>query len=311
PVARALPAEVRIEQGDSLATVARKLRAQNIISNAIFFSLWARVVGSDKKIHQGLYRFTDEVSPREVLERLVMGKGIFQIVTIPEGLTIREIAALLDKMQIANKEKIIEAANDPALLASVGLQGKGIEGYLFPNTYHFVPGTPERDILLSMIEQFRKSVQPLLSQNVTEMTPHDLVTLASMIEKETGVESERPLVSAVFHNRLKHQMPLQSDPTVIYGLKDFNGNLTRKDLNDPSPYNTYRVAALPPGPICNPSLSSIRAALYPANVAYLYFVSKNDGTHLFSDTIEAHNHAVRIYQPVRDPAARSRSLERH
>jgi len=311
PGEKALPAEVRIEQGDSFTTVARKLRAQNIISNAMFFSLWARMVGSDKKIHQGLYRFADEVSPREVLERLVTGKGIFQIVTIPEGLTVREIAALLDKMQIANNEKILDAANDPALLASMRLQGKGIEGYLFPNTYHFVPGTPERDILLTMTEQFRKSVQPLLAQNVTEMTPHEVVTLASIIEKETGVESERPLVSAVFYNRLKHQMPLQSDPTVIYGLKDFNGNLTRKDLNDPSPYNTYRVAALPPGPICNPSLSSIRAALHPANVPYLYFVSKNDGTHVFSDTIEAHNHAVRIYQSVREPAARSRSVERH
>lgn len=311
PAAEALPAEVRIEQGDSFVIVARKLRAQNIISNAIFFSLWARVVGSDKKIHQGLYRFTDAVSPREVLERLVTGKGIFQIVTIPEGLTVREIAALLDKMQIASQEKILEAANDPALVATVGLQGKGIEGYLFPNTYHFVPGTPERDILLTMTEQFRKSVQPLLNQNVTEMTPHEVVTLASIIEKETGVESERPLVSAVFHNRLKYQMPLQSDPTVIYGLKDFNGNLTRKDLSDPSPYNTYKVAALPPGPICNPSLSSIRAALYPADVPYLYFVSKNDGTHLFSETIEAHNHAVRTYQPVREPAARLRSVGRH
>lgn len=311
PGAAALPAEVRIEQGDSFAIVARKLRAQNIISNAIFFSLWARVVGSDKKIHQGLYRFTDEVSPREVLERLVTGKGIFRIVTIPEGLTVKEIGALLEKMQIADREKILAAASDPALLGTVGLQGKGVEGYLFPNTYHFVPGTPERDILLAMIEQFRKSVQPVLSQNVTEMTPHEIVTLASIIEKETGVESERPLVSAVFHNRLKHQMPLQSDPTVIYGLKDFNGNLTRKDLNDPSPYNTYRVAALPPGPICNPSLSSIRAALSPADAPYLYFVSKNDGTHLFSETIEAHNHAVRIYQPVREPAARSRSVDRH
>ena len=143
PAAEALPAEVRIEQGDSFVIVARKLRAQNIISNAIFFSLWARVVGFDKKIHQGLYRFTDAVSPREVLERLVTGGGIFQIVTIPEGLTVREIAELLDKMQIADQKKILEAANDPALLATVGLQGKGIEGYLFPNTYHFVPGTPE------------------------------------------------------------------------------------------------------------------------------------------------------------------------
>jgi UPF0755 protein len=164
-----------------------------------------------------------------------------------------------------------------------------------------------------MAEQFRKASQPLLVHHngVQQLTPHEIITLASIIEKETGIEGERPLVSAVFHNRLKRQMPLQSDPTVIYGLKEFNGNLTRKDLHDPSPYNTYRITALPPGPICNPGLSSIKAALYPANVSYLYFVSKNDGTHLFSDTIESHNQAVKTYQPVRESAKpRSKLLTR-
>jgi UPF0755 protein len=123
------------------------------------------------------------------------------------------------------------------------------------------------------------------------------VTLASIIEKETGVEAERPLISAVFHNRLKLRIPLQSDPTVIYGIKDFNGNLTRKDLHASSAYNTYRIPALPPGPICNPGLSSLRAALHPASVPFLYFVSKNDGTHYFSENLEAHSQAVKIYQP--------------
>lgn len=312
PTGGALPAEIRVEQGDSLATVARRLRDQKIISNGFFFSLWARLSGAEKKIHRGLYRFDTAVPPREVLERLVLGKGVFQIVTIPEGLNVKEIAALLDKMQIADKEKFLAAAADPSLLAGLGLQDKGIEGYLFPNTYQFVPATPERDIILTMVEQFRKMSQPLLNQGAAgnELTPHQIITLASIIEKETGVEAERPLVSAVFHNRLKRRMPLQSDPTVIYGLKDFNGNLTRKDLNDANPYNTYRIGALPPGPICNPSLSSIRAALHPADVPYLYFVSKNDGTHLFSETIEAHNHAVKIYQPVREPAPRSKSVAR-
>lgn len=311
--ATASPADVRVEQGDSLATVVRKLHDQNIISNGLFFSLWARLSGAEKKIHQGLYRFDGSVSPREVLERLVTGKGIFQTVTIPEGLTIKEIADLLEKMQIADKDRFLLAANDATFLASLGLQDKGIEGYLFPSTYHFVPATPERDILMTMAEQFRKVSQPLLAQRdgTTDLTAHEILTLASMIEKETGVEAERPLVSAVFYNRLRHQMPLQSDPTVIYGLKDFNGNLTRKDLNDPNPYNTYRIAALPPGPICNPSLSSIRAALHPAAAPYLYFVSKNDGTHLFSETIEAHNHAVKIYQPVREPPGRVKSVARN
>ena len=302
PVQRAQPAEVRVEQGDSLAVVGRKLREQNVITNERLFSLWARMRGAEKKLHQGLYRFESSATPREVLDRLVTGKGIFEMVTIPEGLTVREVADLLAKMQIVNKEKFLAEAANPELLASLGLKDKGIEGYLFPNTYHFVPGTPEREIILAMTEQFRKVSQPLLAQSDTELSPHEIVTLASIIEKETGVETERPLVSAVFRNRLKRQMPLQSDPTVIYGLKDFNGNLTRKDLHDPNPYNTYRIGALPPGPICNPGLSSLKAAQRPADVPYLYFVSRNDGTHLFSATIEAHNQAVKTFQPVKGPS---------
>ena len=315
PASGAYPAEVRVESGDSFTTVTRKLREQNVISNGVFFSLWARLHGLEKKIHQGLYRFEDRVTPWEVLARLVAGKGIFQSVTIPEGLTIKEIAELLDKMQIANREKFLATAADPTLLTALGLHDKGLEGYLFPSTYHFTPATPERDIVIAMAEQFRKSSQPLLANagSARQFTMHELLTLASIIEKETGVESERGLVAAVFHNRLKRQMPLQSDPTVIYGLKAFNGNLTKKDLRDDNPYNTYRIGALPPGPICNPSLSSINATLNPADVPYLYFVSKNDGTHAFSETIEEHSQAVKTYQPVREPprAQSKKALARH
>ena len=313
PADGSYPVEVRVEQGDSLATVVRKLRDQRLIANGFLFSLWARLNGLEKKIHQGLYRFETRVPPREILDRLVTGRGIFQTVTIPEGLTIKEIAELLDKMQIANKYKFIEEAANPTLLATLGLSEKGLEGYLFPSTYHFTPATSEKDIISAMVEQFRKISMPLLNQrdDTSSLSSHEILTLASIIEKETGVDNERPLVSAVFHNRLKRLMPLQSDPTVIYGIKEFNGNLTRKNLQDSSPYNTYRITALPPGPICNPGLSSIRAALQPAQVPYLYFVSKNDGTHLFSATIEAHNQAVKLYQPARELAAgRSRSRGR-
>jgi UPF0755 protein len=306
-------AEIRVEQGDSLAAVVRKLRDQKIVANGFFFSIWARFSGAEKKIHPGLYRFETGVPPREVLDRLVNGKGIFQTVTIPEGMTVKEIATLLEKLQIANKERFLAEATNPNLLAALGLHDKGLEGYLFPSTYHFTPATPERNIIMTMAEQFRRISQPLLAgqDNSIQLTPHEILTLASIIEKETGVEAERPLISAVFHNRLKRQMPLQSDPTVIYGVKEFNGNLTRKDLNDPNPYNTYRIAALPPGPICNPSLSSIRAARYPADVPFLYFVSKNDGSHLFSETVEAHNQAVKVYQPVREStSSRSKSVAR-
>ena len=308
-----MPAEVRVEPGDSLSAVVRKLHERRVITNEKLFSLWARMTGAEKKIQWGLYRFDAPLSPRDVLDRMVLGKGVFQTLTVPEGLTVNEIGALLAQLQIGDKDKFLAAASDPELLASYGLQDKGFEGYLFPSTYHFTPATPERDILIAMAEQFRKVSQPLLDQrDQTEpLTPHEIITMASIIEKETGVEAERPLVSAVFHNRLKLQMPLQSDPTVIYGVKDFDGNLTRKHLQEATPYNTYRIPALPPGPICNPSVSSIKAALHPAEVPFLYFVSKNDGTHLFSEKLEEHNRAVKTYQPVQTPAAaRARNLAR-
>ena len=291
--------EIRIEQGEPFSTVVRKLRDQKVVSNEKLFSLWARYSGSEKKIHWGLYRFELPLSPSEVLNRMVQGKGIFLRVTIPEGLTVKEIADLLAKMGVVSEKQFLAAAQDPELLASLGLQDKGVEGYLFPNTYSFIPETPAREIILKMTEQFRKSVEPLAGERKEDngLTPHEIVILASIIEKETGVEAERPLISAVFHNRLKLRMPLQSDPTVIYGIKDFNGNLTRKDLQASSPYNTYRIPALPPGPICNPGLSSLRAALHPASVPFLYFVSKNDGTHHFSANLETHSQAVKLYQP--------------
>jgi UPF0755 protein len=302
------PVEVRIEQGDSFAAIVRKLHQQKVISNERLFALWARLTGVEKKLHWGLYRFDPSLSPREILERMVLGKGVFQTMTVPEGLTLKEIAALLNDMKIGDGEKFLAAAADPETLRMFGLQDKGAEGYLFPDTYHFTPATPEKDIFIAMAERFRKTTEPLLKQysQSAGMTPHEIVILASIIEKETGVEAERPLISAVFHNRLKLHMPLQSDPTVIYGLKDFKGNLTRKDLETPTPYNTYRIGALPPGPICNPSLSSIKAALHPAQVAYLYFVSKNDGTHLFSEKFEDHKQAVKTYQPPAEPVSARR-----
>lgn len=307
PKDRPAVAEIRVEQGDTLATVVRKLRAQKLIANERLFLLWARLKGVETKIHQGVYSFEASASAREILERLATGKGMFYKVTIPEGLTVKEIAALLAKMQIVDHEKFLAEASAPGLLESFGLPKEGIEGYLFPSTYHFMPATSEKNIILAMAEQFRKVTWPLLqrSEGALGLTPHELITLASIIEKEASLETERPLISAVFHNRLRVGMPLQSDPTVIYGLKDFNGNLTRRDLQEPGPYNTYRIAGLPPGPICNPGLSAIRAALEPADVPYLYFVSKNDGSHQFSESLEAHNQAVKTFQPI--PASGSKN----
>lgn len=296
--------EIHVEQGDSFATVARKLSEQQIILNGRWFTIWARLTGADKKLHLGFYRFETPVPAAQVLDRIVTGKGTLLSFTIPEGLTIQEIADLLAKAGFADREKFLAATQDTELLASLNLTGKSLEGYLFPSTYYFAPGTPERKILTVLVEQFRRVSRPLFDKidESVKMTPHEILTLASIIEKETGVEAERTLVSAVFHNRLRRGMPLQSDPTVIYGIKDFNGNLTRKDLQEYTPYNTYRIPALPPGPICNPGLASIKAALYPADDPALYFVSKNDGTHQFSPDLASHNQAVRTYQQPRNPA---------
>ncbi len=296
--------EIRVEQGESFAAVVRKLREQNLVRNATLFSVWARVTGSDKKIQWGLYRFDLPLSQRQVLRLMVEGKGVFHRVTVPEGLTIKEIAELLANAQLVNPEKFLAEARSPEVLAQLELEEKGVEGYLFPSTYNFIPDTPEREIIVTMVQQFRKAAEPLIKQQhrAMDLALHQIVTLASIIEKETGLDAERPLVSAVFHNRLRIKMPLQSDPTVIYGLEEFDGNLRRKHLRLASPYNTYVIGGLPPGPICNPGLASIKAALEPADVSFLYFVSKNDGSHAFSHTLEEHVRAVRLYQSPREHA---------
>ncbi len=299
--------EIKVERGESFSTVLRKLRDGRVIPNERIFSFWARLRGIDKKIHWGIYVFELPLAPHEVLNQMLLGKGVFHRITIPEGLTVKEIADLLEKGGIAKKDRFLMEAKDPELLSSLGLEDRGVEGYLFPDTYYFTPFATEKDIIIAMAEQFREVFNSLMRERSRRIgfDLHQVVTLASLIEKETGIDAERPLISGVFHNRLKLGIPLQSDPTVIYGLKYFSGTLTHRDLQSPSPYNTYRIQGIPPGPICNPGLSSLMAALYPAQVPYLYFVSKNDGSHLFSVSLEDHNRAVKVYQ-----AGKRRSLGR-
>lgn len=289
---------MKVDRGEPFPAITRSLKEKSVISSERLFSFWATVLAVDKKIRWGHYRFELPLSPREVLNQLVSGKGVFLRVTVPEGLTVKEIADLLEKEEVMKKQELLEEARNPELLSQLELEGKGLEGYLFPDTYYFSPGTSAREILLAMGSQFRRRLTPAMQKQSLAMgfDIHQIVTLASVIEKETGNDLERPLISAVFHNRLKSRMPLQSDPTVIYSLDDFSGDLKRKDLRNPSPYNTYQVQGLPPGPICNPGLSSLNAALEPAPVPYLYFVSKNDGSHIFSVTLDEHNRAVKTYQ---------------
>lgn len=290
--------EVEVRLGEPFSRVAHRLSDDDVISNTTVFTLWARLWGLDRQLRSALYRFELPVSGREVLNRLVLGMGALDRVTIPEGLTVKQIAELLDQNGVVKKERFLAQASNPETLSLLGLRGTRVEGYLFPETYYFPRGASEMDVLKIMVNQFHRVFTEAMEARARELglTRDEVVTLASLVEKETGVESERPLVSAVFHNRLKRRMRLQSDPTVIYGLESFSGDLTYEHLRTKTPYNTYLTQGLPPSPICNPGLASLQAALYPASARYLYFVSKNDGSHFFSVSSEKHSQAVKVYQ---------------
>ena len=239
--------------------------------------------------------------PTEVLEILQEGRILFRTATIPEGHTTFQIAELLDNLGFANRETFLQLAFDKQCVSELKIEADNLEGYLFPNTYNIHRGMNEKEIIWEMVEEFWQVMTPDLQEEIRQkgFTIHEIVTLASIIEKEAQVGEERELISAVYNNRLKIKMKLDSDPTVIYGLKNFNGNLTKADLQSESPYNTYRRRGLPPGPIANPGEASILAAIHPADVKYLYFVSRNDGTHEFSNSYREHIRAVRKYQKRR------------
>ena len=218
--------------------------------------------------------------------------------TIPEGLTIPEIAQALEKSNIVTADDFLNAVAELAQSKEWGIPAESLEGYLFPETYSFRKGVSAESVAREMVNTFYKQIATVAPDGFLDDPEalHEIVTLASIIEKETGAEHERKIISAVFTNRLKKNMLLQSDPTVIYALPKFDGNIRRKDLSYDSPYNTYKYPGLPPGPIASPGLGSLDAALSPASESYLYFVSKNNGEHHFSKTLREHNNAVRKYQ---------------
>jgi UPF0755 protein len=288
---------VVIPEGSSVAEIARRLEAAGVVRNALLFRLWARFAGRDRAIQPGTYRFAGTVDVNDVLARLAAGVAPVEI-TIPEGLTVREIAGLLATRGLGTVDDFRCLANDPEFLLAAGVPGPQLEGFLFPDTYRFAPDADPSEVLGTMVRRFhdRFDAERHRRARDRELTINEVLTLASIVEKETGKAAERPLIAAVFANRLRIGMPLQSDPTVIYSLPTFDGNLTRADLANPSPYNTYVAHGLPPGPIANPGLAAIDAALAPADSPALYFVSRNDGSHEFSTTLADHNRAVARYQ---------------
>jgi len=287
-----------VHPGEGPDTLARRLAGRGLLTSAWRFKLLARLKGADRSIKAGEYKLSACLTPSELLDVFTKGRVNLHRLTIPEGYNIKQISVRLEKGGFMAADVFLKEALNSDFARQMGIAGDSFEGYLFPDTYHLPAGITSRRLITLMVERFWQQFKPGWRQRAAElgMTVHQVVTLASIIEKETGDAAERPLISSVFHNRLKKGMRLESDPTVIYGLKDFDGNLTRKDLRAYSPYNTYRIKGLPPGPIANPGLDSIRAALYPAKTDYLYFVAKKDGTHYFSTNIREHNRAVRKYQ---------------
>ncbi|MBM4120775.1 MAG: endolytic transglycosylase MltG [Nitrospira sp.] len=303
------PVVVEITDGMTLRHLAAKLERDRLIRSELAFVLLAKFTGADRHLKAGEYALHAGMRPRDILNEFLSGRGVLHQITIPEGYTIVEMAQVVAQKSLADPEEFIRLTRDKAFIRSLEIEAASLEGYLFPNTYKFARRTKPKDILKEMVAGLRTVVTPELAQRTQEihMSLHQVLTLASIVEKEAGLESERPLIASVFHNRLERGIPLQSDPTVIYGLEHFDGNIRKQDLDSPSPYNTYRVRGLPPGPIANPGLGSIKAVLYPASTTNLYFVSRNDGTHQFSATLAEHNRAVEKYQRRRGVTSTKRS----
>jgi UPF0755 protein len=290
--------EIEIPKGSTFRQAVDILHDQKLIRDKNVFLLAGRLTGADRKIRAGFYSIWSSMSPLDIFKIIRKGQIIEYEIKILEGDSLLEISGQFENNGIMKKDEFMKLANDPDFLASYKIESKSIEGYIFPDTYRIPKGISPKDALGSMIDKMREkfSFDILSRMKKMNMTENQVLTLASIIEKEAVVDSERPLISAVYHNRLKKKMQLQADPTSIYGIKSSREKITREDLLRKTPYNTYQIKGLPPGPIASPGLKSIMAALYPANVPYIYFVSQDDRMHQFSTTAEEHIEAVKLYR---------------
>lgn len=295
-----------VSKGWSTRRVIARLKGEGIVRSALALQVACRIYFPGERFKAGEYLLTPPIETKGALLRIFGGRIYLEPVTVPEGLTGREIADLLRPGDPDGAAAFRRALLDTGLIADLDPQAKDLEGYLFPNTYNMPRRAPEADLVGAMVAEFREVFDQGRRRRAAElgMTTRDVVTLASLIEEETALPDERPLVSAVFHNRLKIGMKLDCDPTIVYALKQegrYTGRLLLRDLKFPSPYNTYLHAGLPPGPISNPGVSSLDAALAPAPEAYLYFVARGDGSHRFSRTLGEHLDAVKKLRALKYP----------
>ncbi len=288
-----------VKKGSGLRTIAAQLEERRLIKGKHLFMLWAYLKGGARDIKAGEYSFNRSMAPVKILQMLTSGAVKTYSFTIPEGLTAEQIAVLLERRNLVNKRDFVALVHDKDLVSSYDVDVASLEGYLYPDTYVITRDMGPRDVIDLMVDRFWEVFNSLVRGQQLAMPVKDIVTLASIVEKETGLAEERPVIASVFLNRLRMRMRLESDPTVIYGIEDFSGDLTRKDLRASSLYNTYLHHGLPPGPIANPGREALKAVIDPAETDYLYFVSKNDGSHHFSSTLKEHNRAVYQYQKRR------------
>lgn len=306
---------VEIAPGDSTRTIAGRLVETGVVRDEWTFRLALWRTGHDRRLQAGEYRFDRPMSAVQVVDKIARGQVHLRPITFPEGLTIEEMAVIFETSGFGLADAFRKAARRVELVAELDAEATDLEGYLFPETYSLPRSTTAEDLVEHMVQQFREAFDDQLRGEAAarQMRVRDVVTLASIIQKETGQPDERALVSAVYNNRLRLGMPLQCDPTIIYALQRaglYTGNLTREHLEFDSPYNTYRHAGLPPGPIAAPGRAWLEAALRPADVRYLYFVSRNDGSHEFASSLAEHNRNVRKYQVqyFRERRARNQAL---
>lgn len=290
---------VEIGRGKSMREIADELEAHGVIKSAEYFSYVGKKKGLAAKIQAGEYELSSDMTPDQVLQTITSGKVVTRRFTIPEGFTLDQIARKLDRIGVVSEADFIEAAGNTSISSSwIKPSPKNLEGLLFPETYTYAKSDDAKSIVRMMCAGFERVFGPIWESRNRDIgiSRYEAIILASIIERETAANEERAMVAGVFMNRLRMNIRLMSDPTVIYGIPNFNGNLTKADLQTPTPYNTYMNAGLPPGPICSPGAASLRAAVKPAKTDALYFVARGDGKHQFSATLEEHNAAVNKYQ---------------
>ena len=293
---------VDIPSGSGPARIGDKLVDAGVVRDRTIFRVALFISGRARALKAGEYRFTAPMHALDVIDKIARGDVYKRLLTFREGLTIAEMAQVFEEKGFGKADEFQKAAANVTLIADLDPSARDLEGYLFPETYSLPRDTPASVVVEQMVAGFKNALTPEMrtAAETDGLSVRQLVTLASLVEKETGAGDERPLVAAVYRNRLRIRMPMQADPTVIYALQkagQYNGNLTREHLRElDSPYNTYKYAGLPPGPIAAPGRASLQAAAKPADADYLYFVSKNDGTHVFASTLDEHNRNVYTWQ---------------